>query len=289
MENLNKRSGIYIIKNIIDGKIYVGSACNLKSRINNHIWSLRKNKHANIKLQRAYDKYGENSFTFNVLEFVDIDRDDSRFKEILLEREQYWIDKTRACERGVGYNIMTKAGSNIGYVPTEETRKNISKKHKGKSFNDFFYKGIVFSDEFIQKMKEGIKNSKKRRSKRYVINIDTGKKYDYIKLAEDELGIDSSSISMVCRGKMEMAGGFRWRYLNKDGEIIDVNYRNKHKKPVINLDTLETFESVTLAAKNYNVSKAAIYNNIVGKSKTSCGYHWQYYEDYLKEHPEGTE
>jgi group I intron endonuclease len=61
------KSGIYQIRNILDGKIYVGSAKNLKTRWTTHLWALRSKKHFNIHLQRAFDKYGENSFIFEIL------------------------------------------------------------------------------------------------------------------------------------------------------------------------------------------------------------------------------
>ena len=55
----NKNCGIYFIRNKINNKIYVGSSKNLYNREKEHFSDLRKGKHHNIYLQRAYDKYGE--------------------------------------------------------------------------------------------------------------------------------------------------------------------------------------------------------------------------------------
>ena len=54
--------GIYTIKNIINGKFYLGSSKNIEKRWNRHLYELRNNRHHSWYLQRAFIKYGENSF-----------------------------------------------------------------------------------------------------------------------------------------------------------------------------------------------------------------------------------
>lgn len=68
MGKLINKSGIYclIINNIIR---YIGSASDLESRKSNHSSNLRHNKHVNKKLQELFNIYGEDSFTFKVLEY----------------------------------------------------------------------------------------------------------------------------------------------------------------------------------------------------------------------------
>lgn len=90
-----ENTGIYIIKNTINNKFYIGSASvKLRLRINHHISSLKRGEHKNIKLQRAYNKYGENSFVIEILEICN---------ENILEREQHYLDGMEAVEKG--YNI----------------------------------------------------------------------------------------------------------------------------------------------------------------------------------------
>ena len=60
--------GIYAIKNIINDKIYIGSSKNLHKRIDDYKYNLRHNKHRNQYLQNAWNKYGEKSFEFNIIE-----------------------------------------------------------------------------------------------------------------------------------------------------------------------------------------------------------------------------
>lgn len=78
--------GVYCILNKINGKRYIGSTVvSFKDRLNHHRNRLRVDGHKNAHIQRSWNKYGEDSFDFNVLEVVD-DRD------LVLEREQFWID-----------------------------------------------------------------------------------------------------------------------------------------------------------------------------------------------------
>ena len=68
-----KQSGIYFITNTINGKTYVGSSNHISRRWNMHKHDLRKNKHDNTHLQRAWNKYGENVFKFEIAELVNTD------------------------------------------------------------------------------------------------------------------------------------------------------------------------------------------------------------------------
>jgi group I intron endonuclease len=108
--NLNC-SGIYQIKNKKNNKVYIGSAVSLGQRFSVHTHCLRNDKHHNRHLQNAWNKYGEDSFLFEVLEKVED-------KEKLVEREQHWIDI-----REPEYNLSPTAGSTLGVKYSEEARK----------------------------------------------------------------------------------------------------------------------------------------------------------------------
>jgi len=64
-------SGVYKITCSANGHYYYGSSVNLKSRFMNHISKLRSQKHRNHRLQRIYNKYGEDSLVFKVVEYCD--------------------------------------------------------------------------------------------------------------------------------------------------------------------------------------------------------------------------
>lgn len=112
-------SGVYTIKNAANNKTYVGSSVDFKARIRQHKKQLDKNKHHNVHLQRAWEKYGKNFFIFSLVEECDV--------SLLLEREQHWIDFFETTNRKKGYNICPNAGSCLGCKRTDEVRKNMSK------------------------------------------------------------------------------------------------------------------------------------------------------------------
>lgn len=101
-------SVVYRIVNLKTGQCYVGSACRFYYRQCGHISDLRKNKHHSKYLQRSWNKHGEDSFAFEILEQVPI-------KSQLLQREQYWLDALRPA-----YNSYPIAGSPLGSKKTPE-------------------------------------------------------------------------------------------------------------------------------------------------------------------------
>ena len=107
-------TGIYAIENTVNGKMYVGSAANLKSRKNSHSSLLRKGTHTNEKLQRSYNKHGEEAFKIRTLLVCR--------REDLLFYEQLAIDKFNAVKSG--YNIAPIAGSPLGVKRTPEAKAN---------------------------------------------------------------------------------------------------------------------------------------------------------------------
>ena len=62
--------GIYAITNIKNKKQYIGSSYNCRQRSYDHIAALKKNTHYSPHLQRSWNKYGEDSFTFVILACV---------------------------------------------------------------------------------------------------------------------------------------------------------------------------------------------------------------------------
>ena len=88
---------IYQIRNIANNKIYIGSTNNVRKRWNNHRSKLNNGKHENQYLQLAWQKYGENSFEFTIIEEVN---DNNR-----IEREIYHLNEKKSYERNIGYNF----------------------------------------------------------------------------------------------------------------------------------------------------------------------------------------
>ncbi len=115
MANRYCKQTIYCIRNIINNKIYIGSSVDFKNRVRLHRYDLNHNKHHSIYLQRAWNKYGEGSFVFEIIRSVEI-------KEHLVEYEQIFIDFFKP-----EYNMSKIAGSALGTKRSEEQKKNMSK------------------------------------------------------------------------------------------------------------------------------------------------------------------
>lgn len=131
------KTGVYGILNVITNKYYVGSSVNILSRIKRHFSDLRRGKHHSIKLQRSWNIHGESAFSIVIIE------ETRAKKEILLEREQYWIDCLSAYSNG--YNSYATAGSPLGGKRTAEQIAMVSGK------NSKLY-GIKKPKEWIEKI-----------------------------------------------------------------------------------------------------------------------------------------
>ncbi|MGV9199677.1 MAG: HNH endonuclease [Promethearchaeia archaeon] len=105
-------------------------------------------------------------------------------------------------------------------------------------------------------------------------------KYESIKEASKETGIDGSSISQACR-KYYKAGGFWWRRLEDDppepGEKIA-----KVNRPVYQQDDngniIQEWSSIKKAAQELGIISYKISVVCDGKRKTHGGYRWSYVE-----------
>ena len=89
---------IYFIINKVNGKRYVGQTTDFSRRKYTHFRSLRENRHANIKLQNAWNKYGEENFVIERIIF------ENTTAVELDELEKYYIKKYDSIDNG--YNIM---------------------------------------------------------------------------------------------------------------------------------------------------------------------------------------
>lgn len=138
-------SGIYNIRNIKNGKIYIGSAINIKNRAHVHINELENNKHHSKHLQHSWNKYGKNNFVFEVIEYTDVQN--------LLEREQFWMDFFQSYFDYNGYNICKVAGSVLGLKHSDYSKKKMSDAKIGK---DSWNKGKlnIYTNETKKKMSD---------------------------------------------------------------------------------------------------------------------------------------
>src|SRR5260221_2122693 len=121
-------SGIYRIVHVATGRMYIGSAVNLQKRWREHRHYLSHKTHPNQKLQRAWDKYGSDTFIYEVIELV-------LFPDLLTAREQFWFDKLQPFGNK-GFNIDRIAGSRLGSQVSLEAREKLRIANLGKTYSD---------------------------------------------------------------------------------------------------------------------------------------------------------
>jgi group I intron endonuclease len=149
-------SGVYRIACSASGAVYIGSSVNLPKRFSIHRLHLRRGTHPNLRLQRAWVKYGEEAFSFTVLELTSPD------KGTLLRVEQHHLDTAFATQDCM--NVLPTAGSALGVKRSPEHRAAISAANKGRKMTDEqrariskARKGRKLAPELLQKMLDGMR------------------------------------------------------------------------------------------------------------------------------------
>lgn len=159
--------GIYLIKNKIDNKIYVGSSKNIERRFKKHRTELNTGRHSNQFLAKAYKKFGQNSFDFIIIELCKEDN--------LIDREIFYINYYDSLNPKKGYNLKSPV-----YHPS-----NVNKQYS----------------EILSKAKKGITpqnfiEMQKTRWSPVEVYVDDVlyKRYDNYNQAERDLGMSKGYI-----------------------------------------------------------------------------------------------
>lgn len=194
--------GIYKFTNKTNGKIYIGSSQNLRTRYFKHIGLLKNNKHHSNHFQNAWNKYGENNFNYEIVECVEK-------IEFLLNREQYYLDnllfaneyinKLNSKFLKLGYNINPSASNRLG------TTQNL---------------------ESIQK---SVKNNPNRKEiLQYDFNGNFIKEWNSGSEASRELQLTKTGISKCCNHNSEYCGNFI--FIFSDELDLNIDYLNSLKE-----------------------------------------------------------
>lgn len=190
MEN----TGIYIIQNTINSKVYIGSAVSFYHRFATHKSVLLKNKHHSKPLQNFVNKYGFDALRFSPIEYCK--------REKLIEREQFWMDDFECHNRKKGFNISPTAGNCLGVKQSEETRAKKSANSKGKTFSDEHRKNLSIA---AMGNKNGNGHIVSEEHRQTLIQVNTGKTHSEEtkkKLSEKLLG---HKMSKESRQKMSVS------------------------------------------------------------------------------------
>lgn len=216
-----KRSGIYLIKNLINNKVYIGKSINIHQRISAHINLLnKKSPDENRYLINAWFKYGRENFQYIVLE--DIPKDDS----LLKERELYWIKFYNSTNRNKGYNLRIDTSTNC--IVHKDTRKLMSqnKIKKYKDFPELKLKISIQSSKFWKenpKIKEEmIKKVSDNHTEFHILQYDKKtkefiKRWEKVKdIIKENPSYKVHNIYAVCSGEKPTMYGYIWIKILKD-------------------------------------------------------------------------
>lgn len=222
--------GVYGIRCLANGRIYVGSATNIQQRWHHHRWALRRQKHGNRHLQAAWRKYEEAAFEFVVLEEVaDIDQ--------LVVREQVWLNRFED-----KFNIRIHAESNRGFKHSAEWRQRARGRKASLETRlrlSEMKTGLILSEETKEKIRQrktGLKMSEiarvsmsesrygkpcpwakkqqaeltARKMKRYRIRSPRGEEFEIVNMRQfcRENDLCQSGLTAVAKGKRSSYKGW---------------------------------------------------------------------------------
>jgi len=220
---------IYLITNKINNKKYVGKTIkSLSTRFYNHLYASKNG--STTYFHKALRKYGEENFIIEELDRCDID--------ILGEKEIEWISSLNP-----EYNQTLGGDGGIpGYSHTQETKKLISSKRKGKFLgeeNPFYnqthteeqkknwskmrkgrpspcgFAGKSHKEESKSKTSQTLKNNPNvKRTKVFQYDIEGNflREFQSISDASKFVGTTPSNIKYTCEGKFKHCKGYKWSY-----------------------------------------------------------------------------
>lgn len=303
---------IYVIENKVNGKKYVGQTVQgIKKRWSQHITSSRSKPSGAV--HHAIRKYGEENFTIKKV-------DHSHSQSELDVKESLWIKKTKSMAPN-GYNLTEGGYGSSGYTHTEKAKRAMSEKRSGdkngsaravidldtlkiyttvkeasdalglKTSNSvyracrgygYYRNNFAYYDDYLNNSIPP-RGKRVKRATTKVVNINTKEVFNSMVEACKKYGLEHSNLYKACNNQINGTGGYSWAYYD---DYIEGNFKIKkvqQKQPIINLDTLEIFETSVDAGNKYNVSRSNITYCCQGKRNKCGGYRWKYYKDYLRE------
>lgn len=260
MENLKKGlSGIYKIISP-SGRIYIGQSVCLKSRLS--YYKRKDRSKEQPRLKRSLEKYGYENHILEVVEFCDI--------ELLNERERYWQEFYEVTGKN-GLNCLLTKTSDKPLQHSEETKKKISDKIKGRKLSDSHkkaigaaHKGKVLSAETKEKLSKsrigkpaynkGLPMLSHVKEKLRQANL--GKKFSEERkkeMSKARTGEKSHwygrTVKFSDESKKKLSEAKKGKYTGSD---------NVHSVSIFNTKTGETYVSIRDASEKLNVNYATL-------------------------------
>lgn len=273
--------GMYIIKNLINGKEYIGKTMNMKERMAYHSSGKRLTIHLAIR------KYGIENFQVYCEYFPEKSEDEL----FLMEKSMIAQYNTIAPN---GYNISEGGRGISGYRHTEETKKIISEKHKGS--NNYFYgkKHTQETKDYISSINRGRVLTLEQRSKISKNTKGVPRTLEVRKkISEKNLGrrANEETRKRISEGHL---GQIPWNKGKKGGVFQGKTHSDETKEKLRNLKlgkhliirsiiqktpdgvVVAEFSSMREASKKTGVARVAISKACKGLRNIIDGYIWEY-------------
>lgn len=297
--------GIYKIENLINGKVYIGQSVHIKKRWREHIAILNFPLLQIYKrpLYQSFIKYGLENFSFNIIEQCS--------KDLLNEREIYWIKYYNSCiywPNSNGYNL-TIGGEGNTKITEQDIEDMITLWEEGKTttqiskilgYSSVTIKTYLKECCFSYTIEEGKERGKKQpRGGKEVNQYDKEgnfiRKFSSLKEASEINNIDYSTIKRAAKGEIYLAKGNFYIYadenqqeaLNKRYNLYKMQIKNnKNYKAVFQIDPITNkivnqFSSCTEAAETlfYKGARRYIGECCKKPEKIYKGYKWRFVEN----------
>lgn len=269
---------IYIIKNKINNKVYIGKTKrSVEIRWKQHINSINRKSMQNIHLYRAMNKYGVDKFYVETLKHITSNSEENLTKKLNVLEKRY-IKKYDSFKNG--YNSTLGGDGGFGRIISEEERKKLSELKIGKPHSKEHVKKSALGHKGLKMSKETkakIKSAHVTPILQYSLDGTFIKEWESIKSATDTIGLKStSSIQQCLSGKSKQSGGYVWKY-----KLQSAPKQKSQKRPVqqytINDEFVAEFESAADAARNViDATDNGIIRCCKNKQITSGGYRWKY-------------
>lgn len=209
-------SGVYMII-FPNNKRYIGISNNIRRRMNEHNVDFRNN----LPIESAIQKYGK------INNFILLEEIEAENRQLMREREKYWIAKYHSNNKEFGYNVSEGGdGADIG-------SKNLQAK---------------FTEEQIQQIYKDLKDCKETMT-------DIARKYN----------IDLSSLSYINNGKTYFHSSEIYPIRNGFQKIKKgiENHNSKFDEAILNkIFSLLKENNLTMKAiaNEFNVAESTIHN-----------------------------
>lgn len=280
------KSGIYLIKNIVNNKVYVGKTVNFRSRYNSHNRELKRNIHENVYLQYDYNKIGDDKFIFTIQEFC--------CEELLTEREDYWLEFYKAGDKEKCYNIQLNSLEILtGQLHSKEfalvspsgeiyNGKNIAKFSRANNLNDKNVQALLRGKQLSYKGWT-IPNVRNRNCSIDYVNLilisPEGIEYDNSAI-KSNIAVFARKFNLVPRHMTDLCKGALQSYAgwyNKKFGLNNSRQKYKHRQDKVFLEKdgmiYGPILDVSKFCKEQNIDDpGSIYKVINKKRKTSFGW-----------------